>query len=206
MARVHSFGTLLIVGIAPLVVAILGCGGCDEVGKMAAKAVPALKEVNPDLGEPDLACEPPIPTGSAQGCAIRTITCGDQVEGNNAGGNPNWGDDFYQKAFCTPERHDYDESPEAVYRLKVPADIQADVRLESPCEDLDLVAVGWQDDSCPTLAHTIRIRECEMGTKKGSDSVRVTTVSKPQTYLLGVDGKNGATGNFRITVKCSTYR
>ena len=186
-------------------VMVLGC--TDSCGKQAAKVLPVLEKVNPDYAEPELACDPAFPTASPSGCVIQTITCGDQVEGNTASGRFNWGDDFYQKAFCTPQRHDYDDSPEAIYMLKVPGDVQADIRLESPCADLDLVAVGWNDaTTCPTVAHTIRIVECEMGTKGGSDSVRMTTVEKPQSYLIGVDGKNGATGNFRITVKCSTYR
>jgi hypothetical protein len=187
--------------------AVLALGCSDSCGKKAAKVVPVLEKVNPDYGEPELACEPAFATPSPTGCAIQTLTCGDQVEGNTSAGRFNWGDDFYQKAFCTPQRHDYDDSPESIYMLKIPGDVQADVRLESPCADLDLVAVGWSDAQvCPTIAHTIRIVECEMGTASGSDTVRMTTVNKGQSFLIGVDGKNGATGNYRLTVKCSTYR
>ena len=34
----------------------------------------------------------------------------------------------------------------------------------------------------------------------------ITTVEKPETYLIGVDGKQGAHGNFRLAIECSTYR
>ncbi len=196
--------------VAVLVAISLGCSGesCNGVGKKAAKVVPVLEKVNPDYATSDLQCDEPIATGVAKNCSIKTLTCGDEVEGSTSSGSMNWGDDFYQKAFCTPNRYDYDEGPEASYKLHVPADVQADIHLESPCEDLDVIAVAWIYDKCPEFAHADagRIRECEMDTDRGSGSVRVTTVNKAQTYLVVVDGKEGVSGNFRISVKCSSYR
>jgi len=185
---------------------ILACSSLD-CGRKAAKVVPAIEKIKPEYGTEPIQCEEPISTPAAKGCVVGSLTCGDSVEGNTAGGVSNWGDDFYQKAFCTPQRHDYDLSPEVVYALEIPADVQAEVRLDSDCADLDVVAVGWANTKkCPSVANSNRIGECEMNTDSGGGYMTLTTVGKPQTFLLGVDGKDGETGNFRLSVKCMTYR
>lgn len=191
----------------PLVLLVLSAASCDNVTRSVSKAVPVLEKVDEDLAAEPVECDQPLPTPAARSGIIGTLTCGSVVTGNTAGGNHRWGDTFYQKSFCTPERHNYDDAPEAVYALELPANVQADVRLDSNCVDLDVVAVGWQDKhSVPNTAHHVRIRECEMDTSRGGGNVRMTTVNQPQRYLIGVDGKEGAIGNYRLTVKCSTYR
>jgi len=202
--RIPTMKLARFISLSALALSILACS-TTNCGRKAAKVVPALEKVNPEYGTEPIDCDKPYPTRSAIGCSQGTLTCGGSIEGNTSGGRSHFGDDFYQKKFCSPERHDYDEAPEAVYTLEVPGDIQADVYLTSDCEDLDIVAMSWADtDRCPTINHAFA--ECEMDTHKGGGKVRLTTVNKPQTYLLAVDGKKGATANFRITVKCSTYR
>lgn len=187
----------------------LGCGNCGlNAGRKAAKVVPALEKVNEDFATEPVDCgedwSSPTPRNNG---IMGKIECGGELEGNNRNGNMIWGDDFYQKAFCTPQRNDYEDSPEAVYELIVPANVQADVYLDTDCTDLDLVSVGWQDTKdVPTVKHHNRIRECEFDDKKGSGKITLTTVDRAQRFLVGVDGKYGEVGNFRLRVKCQTYR
>lgn len=180
---------------------------CTQIARTIEPVAPIVGEIDPDYKQLPYDCDEPIPTKSPTGCCIERITCGDTVQGNTKVGKNHWGDDFYRAAMCTPGRADYEDAPEAIYELDLPADIQADVTLISGCEDLDLVAVGWKDTSrVPTEKHHVSIVECEMDDSKGGGSVRITTVNRGQTFLLGVDGKHGATGNFQIDVKCTTYR
>ncbi len=152
----------------------------------------------------DLSCEGDLPT--PEGDAVGSISCGGSVEGSSRKGGMRWGDDFYQHAFCTTSRNHYDDAPDVLYRLELPADTKAEITLDSPCADLDLVSVAWKLDGVPDVQHVNRIAECEMDTHGGGGKLTLTTVTKAQTFLVGVDGKNGDEGNFRISVSCGTYR
>lgn len=192
-----------------LMLLAMGCGNNSvrEVQRQVTKVVPALGKVSEAASYEEVQCDQVINTSPARGCTIQTITCGSVVEGNTQFGEKRFGDQFYVSAFCTPYRHFYEDAPEAVYRLEMPPNVQADVRLDSDCADLDVFSMSWSDTrSCPTEANVGRIRECEMDTHEGGGKIRMTTVDNPQIYVVGVDGKNGATGNFRLTVVCSTYR
>lgn len=195
---------------------MLACGGLGGGGDATPPAVPAPStpappppgvalppvDVAPSAPDP---CSNPTPTPAPQGCVMATLACGETLSGNNEFGNANFDDDFYQGKYCTPQRNRYVESSEAVYMLEVPADIKAVVTMTSECEDLDLVALSWNETGrCPTIQHNIS--ECEMDTHPGGGSVTMTTVTRAQKYLVIVDGKKGATGNFELAVECSEYR
>jgi hypothetical protein len=186
----------------------LGCLCCgSDMKQTFAKYVPAVRKVSPEFDYHDVSCDTDVYTPKALGCTTGSLSCGAVVEANNKHGNKLWDDDFYQQARCTPERNDYEDSPEVVWALEVPPNTQADIRLDSNCADLDVIAAYWVDtEHCPTSSHAHRINECEMETKRGSGKLRLTTVDKAQVYLVGVDGKHGETGNFRLTVECATYR
>ena len=182
--------------------------GCENGCHRAAKVVPALELMDPSWGAKPVDCdiEHPDPASST-GCVSRELQCNTVFEATTRGGKSHFGDDFYQKGFCTPQRNNYEHSPEAIYQLRVEPNIQVDLRLDSNCADLDLVAMSWDEYRCPTEKHATAIqKECEMNTKMDGGSLRLTTVNNPQTYLIAVDGKQGAFGNFRLTVNCKTYR
>lgn len=84
----------------------------------------------PPSAEVDCGASLPAP---AAGAVTDTLQCGGTVTGTTEGGTSSFGDDFYQRAFCSPARQHYDDAPEAVYRLEVPANTQATVELHSPC-------------------------------------------------------------------------
>jgi len=141
---------------------------------------------------------------------MTTYSCkpGDKIiiEGTTVGGKSNFGDTFYQKTKCTPQRNRYDDSPEAIYQLNVAGDTKVSIRLDSNCADLDPFAIYWLRSDCPTAKHGHSISECEMNDRPGGGSFILTTVTKPQTYLVGVDGKYGAKGNFRLEIRCTNWR
>lgn len=181
--------------------------GCDELGRNAAKVFPVLEKVDEDYAAPSIDCKHPYPTPSPRSNGIvGTLECGSVVEGNTADGSRLLGDNFYQGAFCTPERNQYDNSPEIIYRLHVPADLEAEVKLISDCVDLDLVGISWQEESVPRVEHKGRINQCDMDIGRKGGKLRLNAVGKDWYYLVGIDGKAGVTGNYRLSVKCYTFR
>ncbi|MCK6503129.1 hypothetical protein L6R53_07000 [Myxococcota bacterium] len=179
---------------------------CDELGRNAAKVFPVLEKVDEDYAEPSIPCDPPFQSPTARNGIVADITCDSEVEGNNATGTRLWGDTFYQKAFCTPERNQWDNGPEDIYRLKVPADLEATVTMVTDCAELDLVGVSWQERSVPRTEHHSAINQCDMDIGRKGGKLRLNAVGKDWYYLVGVDGRNGETGNYRLKVKCTTFR
>ncbi len=150
-------------------------------------------------------CDDPIPTKVAKGCAIETIGCDTVIEANNRDQTNAFDDDFVVGKYCAPQRNKYGDGPDARWMLDLPENTQADIVLTSDCVDLDLFSVRWaKADTCPTPA--IATGECEGSTRTGQDKIRITSVSRAEQHLVWVDGKEGATGNFRLEVKCKAYR
>lgn len=175
--------------------------------KSGAREAKKIKEKMPVVGDikvegAELSCsdtshaaDPLIDT-----CVTGTLRCGDIIEGNTTGGPKGWSDDFYRAHYCLPLPQHY-TGPERIYRLDVPADTRMEARLESPCADLDLFALVWQDNStCPHADHIAT--ECEADDRGAGGKVQVMTDRNPKTLLIGVDGKQGATGVFRLQVTC----
>lgn len=156
-------------------------------------------------GTASVGCDATFPA-PVRGAPTDQLQCGGSVTGTTEGGSSSFGDEFYQRAFCTPARRHYDDAPEAIYRLEVPADTQATVTLDSPCAELDLAAVAWALDGIPTTAQVNRVRECEMDTHGGGGKLTLTAVDKAQVFLVVVDGQEGAAGPFRLEAACGTYR
>lgn len=188
------------------VVAILACSGTD-VGRTLNEVVPAVREVNPEFNTEKVDCSEPFETPPPNGCAMAQLSCGDEIRGNNRYGEHNYGDEFYVKKFCGTQRHSYQDSPEAIFLLSVPANVEANVILASDCADLDISSISVPPDTtarCPTLSHAVQV--CEMDQKRGGGSIRINTVDRAETHFVVVDGKDGATGNFRLRVECRQYR
>lgn len=149
-------------------------------------------------------CDPALPTPATNGCVAGTISCGQTIEGSTADAPLRFGDDFYVYHFCTPQRHDYDDSPDLAYMLTVPGDKKATISVTSDCADLDVSAMTWEEPGRCPRAEGRRLNECEMRPKH--NETVVATVTHPQTYMVVVDGRNGSAGNFSLTVQCDDYR
>ena len=89
--------------------------------------------------------------------------------------------------------------PERVYRFDHPGTGNATIELESPCGELDIFAAFWSDDTCPTAAHSVG--ECEGDVGAGDGSITIWN-SAPRSYLVYVDGPEGAEANFGLSATC----
>ncbi|MFM2247643.1 MAG: hypothetical protein RL071_3717 [Pseudomonadota bacterium] len=193
--------------LGPLGLGLLACsGGLVDCGRAAHTVIPAVREIDPEYATEPVDCSQDYPTEAARGCAIREISCGDVVLGNNTNGIEAFDEDFYQHKACTPQRHSYSKGPEAIYSLNIPANTWVDVVLASDCVDLDVFSANWDNPrKCPTPSH-VNVTQCEADVTDRGGKITITTVDRPEAHLVWVDGKEGATGNFRLTVRCRTYR
>lgn len=136
------------------------------------------------------------------GCITGRISCGETVIGHTIGGVRRFDTRFYERAFCTPALTNHDGGDERIYRLDMPdGPWTAVVTLDTPCADLDLAAIRWDGDDCPTPSHIIH--QCEMWPKDGTarEQVRLASTSQSSWFLV-VEGKDEHEGAFALTVQC----
>jgi hypothetical protein len=176
----------------------LACAPVQCVAKRVQDEVTTLRS---PAGGPPLSCDDAaLPHPAVEGCLSGRIHCGDTLTGTTTGGDSVLDDPMYASAFCYPAG-DHHRGPERVYLLEAPANTDIEIAFESPCVDLDLAAIAWNyDGRCPTENH--RIPECEGAAAPGGGTVRLNTFHA-RDYLLSVDGKEGVTGAFRLTVRCT---
>lgn len=193
--------------LAALLPLVLLSVSCDFLGRNLAKFIPALEKTNEDWAPPQMECDNNIPTQKPTRCVAGRIACGDIIEGHSGAGDKKWNDTFWRGAKCVPTNHGYGKAPEMVYRLKLKPNTEAIVSLVSDCADLDVFGFRWEEKgSCPSNRHYERILECELDDTPRGGKIKLNSVTKPVTYLIGVDGKKGAVGNYRLAVECRRGR
>lgn len=171
--------------------------GCNFISEKTGIELPGSDPIGGDKVE----CGSEDWVEDVQGaCVTRDIKCGERVYGHTKGGVKHWDMEFYNTKFCAPMDEDY-TGPERIYRFKMPPMTSAEVLLHSPCEDLDLFGVSWDNsDTCPGLQH--RVAECNGETSSGGDSMTLFTDHNPRTFLLAVDGKDAVKAPFKLAVAC----
>lgn len=176
----------------------LACGPAEQVARTAEGLARSAAET---VGAPGLDCDGAYSQAQPVGCLSGELRCGEEIVATTEGGDARWDDRFYAEKFCFPAGGGHD-GPERVYLLHAPAYTSIDVTLQSDCADLDLVAVAYAyEGTCPGLQHGVQ--ECEGDAKKGGGTITLQTFQNDRTYLVGVDGKAGATGPFRLQARCS---
>ena len=184
---------------------LLACGGVLDCGRTVNKVIPAVREIDPDFNTEPIDCDNDYPAPTPKGCYIEKISCDSVIEANNESGFRHFDETFYQAHYCTPERHGYADGQDSPYVLDVPPNTWVDVVLTSDCVDLDVFSASWDKPTkCPTASHTNI--NCEADTTRRGGSITITSVNRPEKHLVWVDGKHGAVGNYRLEVKCRTYR
>jgi len=136
------------------------------------------------------------------GCITNTIACGDTLVGHTVGGVNRYNTRFYEAAFCTPATTNHDGGDERIYRLDMPeGDWTAVITLDSPCADLDVAAIRWDEDDCPKPNNIIN--QCEMwpNDKGTRETVRMVSQHETSWYVV-VEGKDNEEGAFSLTVQC----
>lgn len=160
-----------------------------------------------DTGDsgPDVDCDPVTPAPiSGPACVTSSISCGDFIVSTTVGGSDSFDADNYQAHYCLIPYTSY-SGPERVYSFILPSDTVATIRLESPCSDLDVIMMQWDDESsCPTEDHLVT--SCDADDYEGDGVIANMWNRNPSRYLLIVDGKAEVTDNFALSVECVSAR
>ena len=135
------------------------------------------------------------------GCITAKLKCNETVIGHTVGGVKKFDSKFYEKKFCTPRITNHDGGDERIYRLDMPkGEWTAVVTLDSPCATLDLFAVKWNGDKCPTMSHQIPQCEAAVGSERRK-SVRLVS-QHPTSWYVAVEGLGDEEGAFSLTTQC----
>jgi hypothetical protein len=134
-------------------------------------------------------------------CITAEIKCNETVIGHTRGGTRNFDTKFYEQKYCWPATIQKDGGDERVYRLKIPEQTRAYVTLDTPCADLDVMAMKWSGDVCPTATH--RVAQCEQLRKDGTSREQLIFEGINATeWLVVVEGVGDAEGPFALHVQC----
>lgn len=204
-----------------LVLAFFGCvipttslptGTTKSSGPIEVGKVP-LVERTPTLTMAETLPQPEAPLdatqcneleqgGGVDGCLTAEIQCGETVIGHTRGGVKQFDTEFYKAKFCTPNTSNHDGGDERVYRLRMPeGDHRAILTLDTPCADLDMAAILWNEEGCPNNAHVIS--RCEMLPKSSTAREQLEIMNQhANTWLIVVEGKGNEEGPFGLTVQC----
>ncbi|MFH1464216.1 MAG: hypothetical protein ABIO70_07505 [Pseudomonadota bacterium] len=135
-------------------------------------------------------------------CLSGSIACGESITATTVGGSQAFTWSEYEDWYCLVPEGTYDAS-ERVYAFEAPGESVASFELYSPCDDLDLVVIRWEDESaCP--APGAGIHECEADTSPAGGEIPVVYSDRDSRYLVVVDGKNVAEANFTLSVTCAS--
>ncbi len=136
------------------------------------------------------------------GCVTADVSCGETIIGHTVGGVRRFDSKFYEKKFCWPFTVNHDGGEERVYRLVMPeGEWKAFVTLDTPCANLDLFAVKWEGEECPTMSSNVA--RCEANLDVKTDREFVELVHQGQaTWLLVVEGRGEEEGPFALHVQC----
>jgi hypothetical protein len=136
------------------------------------------------------------------GCITSDISCGETIIGHTVGGVRRFDSKFYEKKFCWPYILNHDGGEERIYRLVMPeGEWKAFVTLETPCANLDLIAMKWSGDECPTMGSNVP--QCEANIDVKSDREVVELVHQGQaTWFIAVEGQREEEGAFALHVQC----
>jgi hypothetical protein len=138
-------------------------------------------------------------------CITAEVKCGQAILGHTAGGSSVWDDTFYRSKFCAPADEGTYLGRERIYWLDSPTEVEVQVELKSPCEDLDLFLVTWSDPNvCPTANNSVS--SCEADTSRGGGRVISQNINHGYTYLIGVESRDGKDAPFEIEVRCTPIK
>lgn len=141
--------------------------------------------------------------GAPQGaCLSGRIECGETIIGHTKGGVQRFDTRFYESKHCMPAVTDHSGGDERVYELQMPeGPHRAIITLDTPCADLDLAAMVWNDGECPSPGSIVN--RCEGSVLKGNRRDQVEVVSQNgDRFVIVVEGKDAQEGAFGLSVQC----
>lgn len=165
----------------------------DDVGDDDDDDVPDDVE----CGEP---YETPEPGAAGEGeCVTGVLTCGETVQGTNAGGSLVFSNE-YEQAFewCSGLGEGNDLSgPERVYLLEVPEGVEVVSARLSSCQDSELL---WYQTSQVCPEERLNCQYATVGSTR-SQSEDILLGSSGVIWFV-VEGLGNDGGNFALTVDC----
>ncbi len=177
------------------------------------KAKMILQGVNSDLPWPGAVlsssqCNDLRDGGDLKGpgdCVTDVIECDQSIIGHTRGGVKRFNTRWYERNFCTPATTQHQGGNERVYKFRFPDDGEwrAWFTLDTPCTDLDLFVIQWDDTSCP--GDKTNVNECDAQVKDGTARERAEAVSDGNwvDWLVVVEAKDGEDpGAFGLTAQC----
>ncbi|MCB9778840.1 MAG: hypothetical protein H6742_09775 [Alphaproteobacteria bacterium] len=161
-------------------------------------------DADTDGGIGDELCDRTLTTGGPRDdCVTYELTCDAPVIDTIEGGRADFGAEAYQNWYCGWASGDPWAGPERVYTFEHPGTGEVEITLESPCVDLDLIALRWapwaEEEECP-ITETL-ISECEMDDSRDGGSVTLWS-NEPVTYLVIVDSVDDERDNFALVATC----
>lgn len=138
-------------------------------------------------------------------CVTGVLECNTTIVGHTRGGIEAYSTRFYESKFCTPATTNHDSGDERVYVLELPEDrMRAIVTLDTPCADLDLAALKYNSDFCPSDGSNVN--QCEMNRKNGTAREQVDLFNEhPTKWYVIVEGVTDQEGAFALTVQCEKW-
>jgi hypothetical protein len=140
--------------------------------------------------------------GLQDDCVTAEVHCGETIIGHTRGGTNRFNTRFYEANFCTPATTQHDGGDERVYILDLPdPQTRALVYLDTPCANLDLAALKYSGDTCPS--NSSNLPQCEMFPKDGKKREKLDLYNNdPTRWWIVVEGQGEEEGAFALTVQC----
>lgn len=194
-------------------------GGEEPSGPatIGVRTTPAPKKLLINPGTSTALPPPPVALDATQcndltdggevkdGCITDTIECGQTVVGHTRGGIDAFNTRFWEKHFCWPGTVPHDGGDERVYRFTATEKGRVYFTLDTPCANLDMMAIRWEGRGCPEM--NSEIEDCEAKVKKGTTREAVDVPAKPGwEYLVVVEGSGDEEGPFAVTAQCGPWR
>lgn len=150
----------------------------------------------------DVECDTTVtPDDYDDGCVTADIACDESLISTNEGGSTLLSGAQYASFWaCAVVGSESYTGAERMYAFEHPGDGWAEITLSSPCSNLDLFAIFWEDtSSCPRDG--VAVSECEGDIDSGGGTVRIWN-NEPRRYLIVVDGPSGEEDVFGLSVSC----
>jgi hypothetical protein len=133
-------------------------------------------------------------------CASDELVCGGTIEASNAGEAMSQldGSNYSSYWACQVVGSGSYLGPERYFEFTHPGDGNVRVSLDSPCGDLDLFVLRWQD-GC--VRDDYPVQECEGEVGRGGGSITIWN-NEPARYLVIVDGPEGSLDPYAVSLDC----
>jgi hypothetical protein len=121
------------------------------------------------------------------------------------GGLSGFDSDMLLSWYCTPFPSDDYRGSQRIYSMAIPAGQSATLVLESPCDELDIVALEWRfwesDEECPEEHSSLL--NCEMDDSRGGGELTLYgQVDEATEWLVMVGGPAGEQAAFSLATSC----